>query len=84
MKRRLNVVENTTCFNEHEKRNVCCERKKCPHWISRQESCNCAIIYAQGGPYTLDEVGEIYNLSKMRICQMEKYILNKIKKKLKI
>lgn len=84
MKCRLNIIENTTCFYEHEKREISCNRKKCPHWIQREESYNCAIICSQNGPYTLDQIGEIYNLSKMRICQMEKYIINKLKKRLKI
>jgi hypothetical protein len=83
MKHQLKIIQegkkNTTCFYEHEKRGICCERKKCPHWISSDIFLNCAIICAKNGPYTLKEIGKFYNLSKMRICQLEKLIMDKLK-----
>lgn len=87
MKRQLKIIQNatdTTCFHEHEKRNICCERKKCPNWISHNASLNCSIICSQKGPYTLDEIGEIFGLSRMRICQLEKLIFVKLRKKLNL
>jgi len=87
-KKRLNVVqsdgtpviEGITCFSVQDKLNVNCQRKQCQHWISHSESNNCVIIAAQQGPRTLQEIGRIYGLTRMRICQIEKSIYEKIRR----
>ncbi|NBP02925.1 MAG: hypothetical protein EBU90_22995 [Proteobacteria bacterium] len=43
------------------------------------DSFNCVIIASQNGPYTLQKIGKIYGLTRMRICQIEKTIIQKIK-----
>jgi hypothetical protein len=73
------IMKNTTCFSVLSKHNVCCQRKKCPHWISFSEGCNCVMITANNGPYTLQDIGKMYGLTRMRICQIEKEIQRKIK-----
>jgi len=40
---------------------------------------NCVLIAAKEGPKTLQEIGEIFDLTRMRICQIEKNILGKLK-----
>jgi DNA-directed RNA polymerase sigma subunit (sigma70/sigma32) len=40
---------------------------------------NCSIIAAENGKMTLREIGEILGLTRMRICQIEKRALLKIK-----
>jgi len=42
-------------------------------------SLNCSIIAAQSGPKTLQEIGDYYGISRMRVCQIEKSILKKLK-----
>lgn len=79
-KRRLGIVQNTTCFEVQAKYNVNCRRKNCKHWIEHPESNNCVIIAAKNGPYTLEKIGQIYDLTRMRICQIEKNIFEKIRK----
>lgn len=86
-KKRLNVVQGdnkvvdgTTCFAAHAKHDVDCQRKKCPHWIPHPEGHNCVMIAAQEGPHTLQKIGQIYGLTRMRICQIEKSIFEKIRK----
>lgn len=89
-KRRLNViqgndpgdsvVEGTTCFAVQAKHNVSCQRQGCQHWIPHSESHNCVILAAQDGPHTLQKIGQIYGLTRMRICQIEKGIFEKIRK----
>lgn len=75
-----NIVEGTTCFSVQSKAGVDCQRKKCPHWIPNPESNNCVMIAAQDGPHTLQKIGQIYGLTRMRICQIEKCIFEKIRK----
>lgn len=75
----LDVINNNTCFIAHEKHVVKCERKKCPQWIKNEGDLNCVLIAARKGPKTLSEIGNIYGLTRMRICQIEKKIYDKIK-----
>lgn len=73
------VVDGTTCFAEHAKNMVDCQRKRCPHWIDYAAGHNCVMIAAQDGQHTLQTIGQIYGLTRMRICQVEKAILDRIK-----
>jgi hypothetical protein len=89
-KRHLTIVQNegtnehitrgTTCFAEQARYSVDCQRQKCQQWIPHSESNNCVIIAAQSGPHTLQKIGQIYGLTRMRICQIEKNIFEKIRK----
>ena len=67
-----------TCFSVHAKYDIDCERKSCDQWISCPQEHNCVLIAAQKGTHTLQEIGEIYNLTRMRICQIEKSIYKKL------
>lgn len=73
------VVPNTTCFSAHSQCNVDCQRKTCKQWINHPDGNNCVLISAQKGPHTLQKIGQIYGLTRMRICQIEKGIFEKIK-----
>lgn len=85
-KRRLNVVqegtivEGATCFSVLSRHDIDCQRKRCPHWISYPDGHNCVMIAASEGPHTLQEIGKIYGLTRMRICQIEKGIYEKIRR----
>ena len=39
---------------------------------------NCTLIAAKKGPLTLQQIGDIFGVTRMRICQLEKRILKKI------
>jgi len=72
------VIKETTCFNEHRKRNLKCKKSQCRYWINSNCHLNCALIGAKKGPLTLQEIGGVFNVTRMRICQIEKTILSKI------
>lgn len=72
-------VPGATCFATHSKFMIECNKKGCPNWIQLSDCQNCVLIAAQDGPRTLQEIGKIYNLTRMRICQIEKNIRDKIK-----
>ena len=74
------VVDGTTCFAVQSKMNVNCQRQKCMHWVQHPEEHNCVMIAAQNGPHTLQKIGQIFGLTRMRICQIEKIIFEKIRK----
>lgn len=80
MKKKLKVVNNEkTCFDLHDLYNVACQRQTCSNWINLSDNKNCVIIASKTGPKTLQEIGKIYNLTRMRICQIEKNIYQKVK-----
>ena len=60
--------------------NVCCPDRSCRYFLHSQDDLNCAIVAARSGPKTLQEIGDYYGISRMRICQIEKSILGKLRK----
>lgn len=74
------IVNGVTCFSAHAHYDVCCKRERCQYWFSNKENNNCVLVAAQNGPHTLQKIGEMYGLTRMRICQIEKNILDKIRK----
>ena len=76
---RLPLVANVTCFEAVDKNNSSCKRQSCKQWINYAEGKNCVLLTAQKGPLTLREIGKIYGLTRMRICQIEKGVFQKIR-----
>jgi hypothetical protein len=72
------IVECLTCFEAQSKYNVCCQRRHCKNWINSACDVNCIVVAVKNGPKTLQEIGKIYGLTRMRICQIEKAIYEKI------
>lgn len=68
-----------TCYEAIEKKRLDCQRKSCKQWINYESGRNCVLVTAQQGPLTLREIGKIYGLTRMRICQIEKNVYQKIK-----
>ena len=70
------------CFEVHGKYDVPCQKKSCRYWINYSCEQNCTLIAASEGPKTLQEIGDIFGVTRMRICQIEKKAISKIKEKL--
>jgi hypothetical protein len=73
----MKIIPSTTCFAEHEKRNLTCEKSNCRMWIDDKSCLNCCILKARE-PHTLQEIGDLFGVTRMRICQLEKAILKKV------
>ena len=70
-----------TCFARHEKSKTLCRKKDCRYWhqFGNRNYYNCVILAARRGPFTLQEVGDIFGLTRMRICQIEKGAVQTLK-----
>jgi hypothetical protein len=72
------------CFEYNKQKNKICDNTGCKHFINCKKDNNCTIVAASKGTKTLQEVGEIFGVTRMRICQIEKEIMKKIKKSLSV
>jgi len=77
-KHSLPIVKET-CFETIEKLGCSCAKRECKQWIPYEKGANCVLITTRKGPLTLREIGDIYGLTRMRICQIEKKIYKKIR-----
>lgn len=74
------TVIGTTCFSEHEKRGVGCQKQSCRQWINSSCNLNCTVLAANRNDegMTLQQIGDIFNITRMRVCQLEKASLQRI------
>jgi hypothetical protein len=73
------------CFKYHEKSKVSCEKKKCRYWVKHKSCQNCCLLIVDDKKHekiTLQDIGDIFNVTRMRICQIEKSAIQKLKSKL--
>lgn len=68
-----------TCYDAIDLYNTSCKKMSCKNWIPFEKGKNCIFTTTKNGPLTLSEIGQIYGLTRMRICQIEKMIYQKIK-----
>ena len=69
------------CFEAHNTMNLPCNKGSCRYWIKKQNDLNCTLLSARNGQKTLQEIGDIFEVTRMRICQIEKLAIKKLIKK---
>lgn len=75
------------CFNYNKKNRIECSKKNCRYWLQNHESQNCCLIAVndqKNKKVTLQEIGDIFDITRMRICQIEKTAVEKLRLKLDI
>lgn len=71
------------CYIYNQKFNQNCKKSNCRYWLIKKDSKNCCLIASkQNEKLTLEDIGKFFNVTRMRICQIEKVALNKIKEKI--
>lgn len=69
MKKQLNVL-NQKCYELVAEHSVPCNRKSCSAWVKTEEYKNCSIL-ASERKHTLEEISSMFDISRMRICQIQ-------------
>jgi len=69
-----------TCYDKIRRLKQKCGQENCRNFVQHGKSYNCAVLAAEEGPMTLQEIGDVFGVSRMRICQIEKTILSKLRK----
>lgn len=71
--------KNYTCVQKVKESEKPCFETDCRHNLKSEKYKSCALVAAEDGPLTLQEIGDFYGISRMRVCQIEKSILKKLK-----
>ena len=66
------------CYERNQRTDSACARRDCRYWITHRDAVNCTLVAASRGPLTLQQIGEIIGVTRMRVCQLEKKILREI------
>lgn len=66
------------CYDQLESCDKACTNKSCRQWIKSTENQNCTIVAARKGPMSLQQIGDILGVTRMRICQIEKKVVEKL------
>tara|TARA_B100000287_G_C20404376_1_gene690965 strand:- start:206 stop:460 length:255 start_codon:yes stop_codon:yes gene_type:complete len=77
-------------YNKIQKKN--CSKKECRYWMEHSKSQNCCLVASSfqdlsesnEEKYTLQDIGNIFKVTRMRICQIEKIAVKKLKDKFSI
>lgn len=68
------------CFEYHKEKRKYCQKLNCRYWIEHRLHQNCCInAAAESKNSTLEDIGNIFKVTRMRICQIEKKAIDKIK-----
>ena len=83
METKINMEQK--CFDQCVSQRKSCKVKKCRYWIKSKEFNNCCIVGARSSDkITLHNIGEIFGVTRMRICQIEKVAVKKLKDKVNL
>jgi hypothetical protein len=68
------------CFDYHRDNNIKCDKSECRYWVNCSEAQMCCInLISKKDNFTLEDVGKVFDITRMRICQIEKKAIEKLK-----
>ena len=65
------------CYEEHTRTGESCAKTACRYNFNNEACQNCVLI-ASTKRHTLQEIGDVYGVTRMRICQIEKKATEKL------
>jgi hypothetical protein len=76
----LMLDKSKTCFENCRLLEMSCKNTTCRHAVINDTHFNCSLLAIKNGQgQTLADIGKVFNLTRMRICQIEKAAIKKIK-----
>ena len=73
------------CAQDNMENDNPCQNKDCRLWLAYKKDLNCTMVSVKkNGKLTLNEVGERLGISYVRVSQIEKQAVNKLKTVFKI
>jgi len=76
------------CFEYNNQTKTNCKKKSCRYWMEKSKYQNCCLVASQHevnsadtDKFTLQDIGDIFKVTRMRICQIEKIAIKKLKDK---
>lgn len=76
------------CFEYNNQLKKECDKKECRYWMESKKHQNCCIVAAKHeevdasiDKFTLQDIGDIFKVTRMRVCQIEKIAIKKLKDK---
>ena len=76
------------CFEYNRDCKTNCKKRDCRYWIDHSKYQNCCLIASKddstqgtNDKFTLQDIGDIFKVTRMRICQIEKIAIKKLKDK---
>ena len=73
------------CYEYNKNCNKSCDKSSCRYWLNLPKNQNCCLNAAKEDSetkFTLQDIGDIFNVTRMRICQIEKNAVKKIREKI--
>lgn len=65
------------CYERCKRARTKCKKTECRYNVKMPECANCILI-ASEKKHTLQDVGDVYGVTRMRVCQIEKRALAKL------
>ena len=76
------------CFEYNRSRKTNCDKQSCRYWMENKSNQNCCLVASKNHntnidteKFTLQDIGDIFKVTRMRICQIEKIAIKKLQDK---
>ena len=78
---RLNSLDSILCKKTRCPIKEVCSDNKCDWYIKNEKHYNCTWVACNFGPFTLEKIGEMMNITRERVRQIEAKALKKLEKR---
>jgi len=65
------------CFEKCQTKKSKCKKSSCRYWLKNASNYSCVLLTAEQ-PFSMDEIAELFNISKTRIMQIENMATQKL------